>query len=331
LLSRRRAAHLPPDLKLLTRSGKKTAMRVLITGAAGEFGRDLVPWLAKSHDVRATDIAPTETPCEFVQATETPCEFVQADLRDPEQVKPLVEGIDAIVHLAVLLPFDYATADFVDVNTKASTLLCEAAAAAGVSRMVYISTVWATGHGTEEGYLPVDEEAPLRPQEMYGLTKLQGELSAEYYARTQGLSTLVLRMCGYQRCPEFAPDGTIDLDTADLVAVADSMLRPGQKLYSPTDLGAVMQAAVTVEGVDFERMIVGNHVPWQAADIENLKADPLAVAEKYCPGIAELYAANEAQLAPVGFFYTVEKLQRILGLKHEYTPADVIAAHQRRG
>ena len=295
-------------------------MRILITGAAGEFGRDLTPWLAQRFDVRATDLVPAHYPCEFVQA----------DLREPEQVRGLVEGIDAVIHLAVLLPKAFATGDFVDVNVKASTLLWEAAANAGVSRMVYISTVWATGHGQEEGYLPVDENAPCTPLEMYGLTKLQGELSAEYFARMNGLSTLVLRMCGYVRCPEFAPDGSVDLAQADLGTIAVSMLSPGGKLYNPNDLGDLMVSAVTTPGIAFERVIAGNIVPWQPADAAALATDPSPVIDRYYPGAADLFADYGFAPLPIPFWYSTEAAQRLLGLHNEYTLNDLIAAHRSR-
>lgn len=295
-------------------------MRILVTGAAGEFGRDLVPWLAKRHEVRATDIVEAEFPCEFVQA----------DLRDPDQARGLVEGMEAVIHLAVLLPGDHATGDFVDVNAKATTLLCEAAAAAGVGRFVYVSTVWVTGHGTQEGYLPVDEEAPWRPLEMYGLTKLQGELAAEYFARQHGLSTLILRMCGYVRCEEIAPDGSVDLATANLGAIAECLLRPGQKLCNPNDLGNVMEAAAMSEGISFERVIVGNHVPWRPEDAEELRTDPMAVIERYYPGAAGLLEEYDVKAPAIGFFYSTARARRLLRFRQEYTVSDIVAARQRR-
>lgn len=289
-------------------------MRVLVTGAAGEFGRDLVPWLARKHDVLATDIVPADPPCEFVQA----------DLRDPEAVEALVQGVDAVIHLAVLLPAPHPTAAFVDVNVKASTLLLEAAAEAKLGRFVYISTVWATGHGTEEGYLPVDEDAPLRPQEMYGLTKLQGELSAEFYARMHGMSTLVLRMCGYLRCPQFAPDGSVDLSAANLGDIAACLLRPGQKVCTPNDLGTLMDAAITRDIGGFERVIAGNGVPWQPEDIPQLSVDPLPVIERYYPGATALFSAYDIAPSPVGFYYSVARCRKLLGIEQEYTVADLV-------
>jgi nucleoside-diphosphate-sugar epimerase len=290
-----------------------------VTGAAGGFGRDLVPWLAKRHEVRATDIVPAQVPCEFVQA----------DLRDPRQVGPLVEGIQGVVHLAVLLPRDHVTADFVDVNVKATTLLCEAAAQAGVQRLLYISTVWVTGHGVEEGPSPVNEAAPWTPLEMYGLTKLQGELAAEFFAHCRGLSALVLRMGGYERCSEIAPDGSVDLATANLAALAHGHLREGQKLCNPNDLGRVMEAALELPAVAFDRLIVANHVRWQPDEAEQLRTDPEAIYERHYPGLGELLAAHGAAPAPVSFWYSTEKARRLLGFEHEHSIEAFIAAHRR--
>lgn len=190
--------------------------------------------------------------------------------------------------------------------------------------------MWATGHGTEEGYLPVDEQAPCYPQEMYGLTKLQGELSVEYYARMAGLSSIVLRMCGYVRCPEFAPDGSVDLATADLTQVAASMLRAGQKICAPNDLGALMQAAASVEGIRFERVIAGNLMPWSPADAAQLAADPTPVIERHYPGAAEMFAALGYTPSPIPFWYATAAAEKLLGLRNELTISDLVEAWRER-
>ena len=123
---------------------------LLVTGAAGDFGRDLVPLLARTHDVRATDVL----------AVAPPCEFVQADLLDQKTLPSLVADREAVIHLAAKLPPKRpSTRECFDVNATASGMLMEAAAAAGVSHFIYASTIWATGHGVEEGFLDLKRNA----------------------------------------------------------------------------------------------------------------------------------------------------------------------------
>ncbi|MEI6503359.1 MAG: NAD(P)-dependent oxidoreductase, partial [Armatimonadota bacterium] len=152
-------------------------MRVLITGAAGDFGRDLAPLLAQKHEVVCTDARPLKTPYAFHQA----------DLCDVTEVTGLCDGVDAVVHLAALLPKDqYRTQAYIGANVEAVAFLAEEAIRASVKRFIYVSTVWATGHGVGEGSFRLNEASPARPVCMYGVTKGLGETMAEYYSANHG-------------------------------------------------------------------------------------------------------------------------------------------------
>lgn len=278
-------------------------MKLLVTGAAGEFGRDLVPLLAKDHDVRATDVV----------AASPPCEFVQADLLDAEALGGLVEGRDAVVHLAAKLPTrQWTTRDYLEVNATASALLMEAAAGAGVRRVVYVSTVWATGHGPEEEPRPIDEEAPWRPICCYGLTKLLGEMAAEYYAGTTDLSVTVLRMCGYARCGALGPDGWLDWARPDWPELVFHLTRPGQKLFDPLDLLDVVSAALAMEE-RFARYVVGQQWPFQAEDAGTLLREPERAWERYYPGAGELFSQLGVHPPEVPFYYSVRRFCEATG------------------
>jgi len=68
-------------------------MKILITGAGGNLGRVVVPALVEQgHTPRLMDFRPLDTPYEYVQA----------DVRDLDQMRRAVAGLDAIIHAAAL-------------------------------------------------------------------------------------------------------------------------------------------------------------------------------------------------------------------------------------
>lgn len=292
-------------------------MRILLTGAAGDFGRDLAPWLARNHEVVCTDLRPCDTSYEFHVA----------DLCDPAAVSGLCDGCDAVIHLAALLPkSDYGTPAYMDANVKAVALLAEEAIRAGVKRFLYISTVWATGHGTEEGTFRIDEQTPPTPVCMYGVTKYLGETMVEYYSRNHGLSVIVLRATGYLRHAAFDASGDIDWEQADLPSIAARMTTPGAKLYNPGDLGPIFDAALSLPDVPFDRLLIGLSSPFADVDAELCQSDPVAAWEKYYPGAAEFFAATGHQPPSYTHVYDNARCREVIGFQMSYELGDVISA-----
>ncbi len=285
-------------------------MRLLVTGAAGDFGRDLVPLLAQSHEVRATDL---------VEGT-PPCEFLQADLQDEEALEELVTGRDGVIHLAALLPTrEPRTREWFDVNTTATALLMGAAASAGVGRFIYVSTVWATGHGSEESVRPIDEDAPWKPICPYGLTKLMGELVGDYFARTTEMQVTVLRMCGYLRCPQIAPDGYVDWARPEWPELVLYLTRPGQKIFDPLDLLDIFEAALRLNGDSFSRYVVGQQWPFQAEDAKLAATEPEKAWAKYYPVAGDLFRSLGINPPELPVFYSPCRFSQATGWRQRIT------------
>jgi hypothetical protein len=292
-------------------------MRVLITGAAGDFGRDLAPWLARNHEIVCTDARPLD--CEY--------EFHQADLCELSAVTGLCDGIDAVVHLAALLPKDqYRTQAYVGANVEAVALLAEEAIRAGVKRFVYVSTVWATGHGAEEGRFRIDELAPAHPICMYGITKRIGETMAGYYSFNHKLSTIILRATGYLRHEAFGLEGEIDWEQADLPSIAARLTNPGAKLYNPGDLGPLFDAALALPEVVFERLLIGLTSPFADDEADLCLHEPAAAWDKHYPGAAEFFAATGFEPPPYTHVYDNSRSRALLGFGTQYDLGDVISA-----
>jgi nucleoside-diphosphate-sugar epimerase len=289
-------------------------MKILVTGAGGECGRDLVPLLAAVAQVRASDKI----------GVQVPCEFVQADLLDEEAGAALVEGCQAVIHLAALLPTaNWSTSQYYDVNTKATALLMQAAAAAGVEHFIYASTIWATGHGLEEPGRPLDEEAALRPICTYGLTKALGELAGEYYSRTTPLRVTVLRFCGYRRSAALPPDGALEWRSADWAELVRDATRLGQKLFDPLDLLEVFRRALALPG-RFARYVVGQQFPFGPEDAEPLRRQPEQVWDRYYPGALRLFRALGVHPPELPYYYRTARFAAATGWKQRITVGELV-------
>jgi nucleoside-diphosphate-sugar epimerase len=173
-------------------TGRKYAVKVLVTGAGGLLGREVVAHLRDSgHSVRAHDrVAPDPSAAD---------EVAGGDLLDRARVGRLVDGVDAVVQAAALPSPDAAPHDEVFTNNvQAGYLVLDAAGRAGVRRAVYVSSLSALGfafsaHDASPTSVPVTEDHPYAGDDVYGLSKYVGEVVAATVARRYGTTVVSLR------------------------------------------------------------------------------------------------------------------------------------------
>jgi nucleoside-diphosphate-sugar epimerase len=163
-------------------------VRVALTGASGYTGGRLLEALRARGDEVAVLVRP-ESVSERLRSRAS--RVVEGGLGDAEAAARLVEGADAVLHVAAV----YRTAGHPDsyyreVNVAGTERLLEAAARAGIRRFVHTSTVGVHGHVEHP---PADETAPFAPGDIYQATKAEAEALALDFHRKRGLPVAVVR------------------------------------------------------------------------------------------------------------------------------------------
>ncbi len=150
-------------------------MNVLITGGTGFIGSRLALRCLTSGD-RVVAYGQENTPAEKQNRKtieDAGAKIILASMTEREQLADALEGIDVVFHLAAAQhEANVPDSLFWDVNVKATSQLLEIAAEKGVGRFVHGSTIGVYGSALS-GQL--DESSELRPDNIYGVTKLAGE------------------------------------------------------------------------------------------------------------------------------------------------------------
>jgi UDP-glucose 4-epimerase len=164
-------------------------MRVLVTGGSGFIGSHVVDKLrARGHEPVIYDLRPS--PWHEPGTVDT----VLGSITDREALERALHSCDAVAHLAAMADVNDVHAEPEDaerVNARGTVAVLEAARRAGVTRIVYASTIWVYSDCREED---VDEETLLpAPSHLYTSTKLAGELYCKAYQELYGIDFTILR------------------------------------------------------------------------------------------------------------------------------------------
>lgn len=164
---------------------------MLVTGATGFTGGQLVRHLTKAgHDVRAF-VRPSADTRWLGEIHATPC---VGDLTDADTLRRAIDGVEVVYNIAALYrEAGRPVAEYRAVNAVAVGHIVEFAKAAGARRVVHCSTVGV--HGDVE-HPPANEDAPLRPGDVYQDTKLEGERIGRETAERVGMDLVIARPSG---------------------------------------------------------------------------------------------------------------------------------------
>lgn len=164
-------------------------MRILVTGATGFLGSPVcAALLARGHRVAA---AVRRVPAAVNPAIDT---RAVGDIDGNTDWGAALSGIDVVLHLAGRAHVMHETvadplAAFRAVNRDGTVALGRACVAAGVKRLVFVSSIKVNGEGTAPGSAFHGDDVPA-PVDAYGLSKLEGEQGLRALS---GLETVVVR------------------------------------------------------------------------------------------------------------------------------------------
>lgn len=170
-------------------------MRVLVTGATGFVGRALQRRLASVQGV--TPVAGVRK-LDVLSSGGFACEQLSlGDLTEGQVAPELLQGVDVLVHMAARVHVMHEQASdplaaFRRINAYATIRLAEAAAAAGVKRFVFVSSIKVNGEETLPGQRFAAEDEPL-PVDPYGISKFEAEQGLHQVCERTGMEWVVVR------------------------------------------------------------------------------------------------------------------------------------------
>jgi UDP-glucose 4-epimerase len=265
-------------------------MRILVTGSSGWLGLTLVPRLqADGHHVSGLDPVPGATT--DIVGSITDRDLVRRVIRE--------KGIEAIIHAGALHKPHIEThtpTDFVAVNVQGTLNLLEEAVAPGspVDRFILTSTTSlmiskevraGREGGAREAAWMTEDLAPLRPRNIYGVTKYAAENLGRMYHELHGLPLVILRT------GRFFPE---EDDMAHAIAQSGENTKMNELLFRRATVEDMAEAHVAALAhaprLRFDNFIIAPRTPFTRDDCAELIVDAPAVVRRYFPEYPEIYA-----------------------------------------
>ena len=173
-------------------------MKVLVTGAYGNIGQFIVKELLRNeHQVVALDIQNPSTKLAEKQLAQVNVTSAWVDLQDKQGVQEALKGVDAVVHMAAIIPpLSENNNDLANnINVLATSQLIELMEASETAkRLVFASSMGIYGKNQTERTPPLKVDDAPSPGDYYGETKVE----AEALVKKSSLQWSILRLAA---CP----------------------------------------------------------------------------------------------------------------------------------
>ncbi len=166
--------------------------RVLITGAAGDIGSSLVQYIdarQKPYSLRLADLSVSDP------------RGMVTNISDLDACRQACEGIDTVIHLAADPDPSATFDDLLPVNIVGPYNIFKAALEQGVKRVIFASSIHAVSGYPDD--VQIHTDMPVRPEDLYGVSKAYGEALAAYYAYQTDLEAIAVRIGYFKRFEEW--------------------------------------------------------------------------------------------------------------------------------
>lgn len=181
--------------------------KILITGGCGRIGSYFARYAVDKYQVRVVDKVAWDTQKQGSLSAES----IVIDLQDIAACRKACEDMDMVIHLAADANPD---ADFYDSllrnNIVATHNMFRAAKDAGCKRFIFASSAHVVS--AYDADIQIHSEMIVKPKNVYGATKCFGEALGAYFAYTEGLSTIAVRIGAYTFPEEYENFGVEEID-----------------------------------------------------------------------------------------------------------------------
>ena len=178
-------------------------MATLVTGGAGFVGSNIVKGLAeRGHQVVCFDLTPADALLrKYLEPWSEKVIFFQGDILKVDDLRQVAaeNPIDKIVHAAAFTPSRASnmeaerSRDIVNINIEGTVNLLDLASSATLKRFLYVSSEAVYGDAPA-GVALVNEDAPLRPRNLYAVSKYASELLTRRYGELHAFETASVRL-----------------------------------------------------------------------------------------------------------------------------------------
>ncbi len=204
--------------------------KILITGGCGKIGSYFARYAADRYHIRVADKVAWDAEEQGTLSAES----IVTDLQDIAACRKACEGIDIVIHLAADANPE---ADFHDSllsnNIIATHNIFRAAKDAGCKRFIFASSAHVVSAYAAD--IQIHSDMSVKPKNIYGATKCFGEALGAYFAYTEGLPTIVLRIGAYTFPEEYENFGIEEIDA----------------FLDPDDLNQLLIRCVETPGIKF--------------------------------------------------------------------------------
>ncbi|MEH8015840.1 SDR family oxidoreductase [Rheinheimera muenzenbergensis] len=251
--------------------------KILLTGATGFVGQAVLKAISGFEVISVGRRAPDRQ-----------SRFFQAELTDNTDFLPALTGVTVVIHAAARAHIMHdevvdPLAEYRNVNVAATLNLARQAAAAGVKRFIFISSVKVNGEQTFVGQ-PFTAQQPPEPQDAYGLSKAEAEAGLKLIAGQSGMELVIIR-------PPLVYGPGVKGNFATLLKLAQKNL--------PLPLGAIVNKRSLVALDNLVDLIVTCITHAKAANQTFLVSDDKDISTTELLKLLTIAAGHKPRLLPV--------------------------------